>query len=83
MSNVHGDFEAGKINDGQAKAEDTENMAAWLMGVKNLQIQPYHLPPLGQLIHTYFLAQVVLMSKTVRDRLFEPLIKIIHNLKTA
>nr|XP_043632389.1 L-idonate 5-dehydrogenase-like [Erigeron canadensis] len=23
------------------------NMAAWLLGIKNLQIQPYHLPPLG------------------------------------
>lgn len=27
--------------------ESEENMAAWLLGVKNLQIQPYHLPPLG------------------------------------
>lgn len=45
MSN--GDLEDGKIKDGQAEAKDTKNMAAWLLGVKNLQIQPYHLPPLG------------------------------------
>lgn len=24
-----------------------ENMAAWLLGVNNLKIQPFHLPPLG------------------------------------
>lgn len=42
MSNVH-----GVLEDGQAEVEDTKNMAAWLLGVKNLQIQPYHLPPLG------------------------------------
>lgn len=29
--------------------ESEENMAAWLLGVKNLQIQPYHLPPLGSI----------------------------------
>ncbi|KAK1409169.1 hypothetical protein QVD17_35694 [Tagetes erecta] len=30
-------------------AQDNEemNMAAWLLGIKNLQIQPYNLPPLG------------------------------------
>ncbi|GMH09050.1 hypothetical protein Nepgr_010890 [Nepenthes gracilis] len=28
-------------------AEGEDNMAAWLIGVKNLQIQPYKLPPLG------------------------------------
>ncbi|XP_071738490.1 L-idonate 5-dehydrogenase-like [Rutidosis leptorrhynchoides] len=26
---------------------DSNNKAAWLVGIKNLQIQPYHLPPLG------------------------------------
>jgi len=24
-----------------------ENMAAWLLGINNLKIQPFHLPPLG------------------------------------
>ncbi|KAI4320038.1 hypothetical protein MLD38_033561 [Melastoma candidum] len=32
---------------GEGGAGGEENMAAWLMGIKNLQIQPYHLPPLG------------------------------------
>ncbi|KAF8008612.1 hypothetical protein BT93_K2318 [Corymbia citriodora subsp. variegata] len=31
----------------KADAEEETNMAAWLLGVKNLKIQPYHLPPLG------------------------------------
>lgn len=44
MADVHGD---AKIKDGQAEAEDTNNMAAWLLGVKKIQIQPYLLPPLG------------------------------------
>lgn len=47
MYKVHGDLEDGKSKDGQAEAKDTKNMAAWLLGVNNLQIQPYHLPPLG------------------------------------
>ncbi|XP_022006657.1 L-idonate 5-dehydrogenase isoform X2 [Helianthus annuus] len=29
------------------QVEEMMNMAAWLLGIKNLQIQPYHLPPLG------------------------------------
>ncbi|GAV61830.1 ADH_zinc_N domain-containing protein/ADH_N domain-containing protein [Cephalotus follicularis] len=29
------------------KNEAEENMAAWLLGIKTLRIQPYHLPPLG------------------------------------
>lgn len=47
MNNVHGDLEDGKNKDGLAEVKDTKNMAAWLLGVKNLQIQPYDLPPLG------------------------------------
>ncbi|XP_030463419.2 L-idonate 5-dehydrogenase-like [Syzygium oleosum] len=31
----------------KANEEEETNMAAWLLGVKNLKIQPYHLPPLG------------------------------------
>ncbi|KAJ4706106.1 putative Alcohol dehydrogenase [Melia azedarach] len=27
--------------------QEEENMAAWLLGIKTLKIQPYHLPPLG------------------------------------
>ncbi|KAB5532416.1 hypothetical protein DKX38_019086 [Salix brachista] len=29
--------------------EEVENKAAWLLGIKTLKIQPYHLPPLGPL----------------------------------
>lgn len=37
-----GDIMAGK------EREEEENMAAWLLGIKNLKIQPYHLPSLGK-----------------------------------
>ena len=30
------------------KQEEVENKAAWLLGIKTLKIQPYHLPPLGK-----------------------------------
>lgn len=40
----HGD----EIKD-DGESENNNNMAAWLLGVKNLQIQPYHLPPLGSI----------------------------------
>ena len=30
-----------------AGKDDEENKAAWLLGVKNIKIQPYPLPPLG------------------------------------
>ncbi|GLT36017.1 hypothetical protein SLA2020_104220 [Shorea laevis] len=39
--------------DGGARIQESEgdgrqeNMAAWLVGIENLKIQPYHLPPLG------------------------------------
>lgn len=36
----HGD--AGEGKDGQE-----ENMAAWLLGINTLKIQPFKLPPLG------------------------------------
>ncbi|XP_057950512.1 L-idonate 5-dehydrogenase-like [Malania oleifera] len=29
------------------QGEEAENMAAWLLGIKTLRIQPYNLPPLG------------------------------------
>ncbi|OWM75648.1 L-idonate 5-dehydrogenase-like [Punica granatum] len=32
---------------GGEEEEEEENEAAWLVGIKNLQIQPYPLPPLG------------------------------------
>ncbi|KAK1577164.1 hypothetical protein Q3G72_019460 [Acer saccharum] len=41
-------------NGGEIKAdtcryeeEEEKNIAAWLLGIKTLQLQPYHLPPLG------------------------------------
>lgn len=40
----HGD----EIKD-DGESENNNNKAAWLLGVKNLQIQPYHLPPLGSI----------------------------------
>lgn len=27
--------------------EEDKNIAAWLLGIKTLKLQPYHLPPLG------------------------------------
>jgi L-iditol 2-dehydrogenase/L-idonate 5-dehydrogenase len=32
----------------QEEEEEVENKAAWLLGIKTLKIQPYHLPPLGK-----------------------------------
>jgi len=31
---------------GEAKDGEEENMAAWLLGINNLKIQPFKLPPL-------------------------------------
>ena len=30
-----------------------ENMAAWLLGVNTLKIQPFHLPPLGMYLFLF------------------------------
>ncbi|XVF50759.1 hypothetical protein PTKIN_Ptkin04bG0129000 [Pterospermum kingtungense] len=38
---------AGKSHDEEAKNGDQENMAAWLVGLNTLKIQPFKLPPLG------------------------------------
>ena len=32
---------------GKDVGDSEENMAAWLLGVNNLKIQPFKLPPLG------------------------------------
>ena len=40
----------GMSQGGDEKGEGEVNMAAWLLGVNNLKIQPFILPPLG--IHT-------------------------------
>lgn len=37
----------GMSQDGDGRGEGEENMAAWLLGVNNLKIQPFILPPLG------------------------------------
>ena len=34
-------------NQGEGKDCEAENMAAWLVGVNTLKIQPFKLPPLG------------------------------------
>lgn len=38
------------VTDGEDKEHRNgeENMAAWLLGIKTLKIQPYHLPDLGK-----------------------------------
>ncbi|PIN09872.1 Sorbitol dehydrogenase [Handroanthus impetiginosus] len=37
----------GGMSHGDVKDGEEENMAAWLLGVNNLKIQPFKLPPLG------------------------------------
>lgn len=37
----------GMSQGGDGRGEGEENMAAWLLGVNNLKIQPFILPPLG------------------------------------
>lgn len=37
----------GGNEEGKDDGEGEENKAAWLLGVRNLQIQPYNLPPIG------------------------------------
>lgn len=32
----------------EVKEHEEDNMAAWLIGIKTIKIQPYHLPPLGK-----------------------------------
>lgn len=40
-----GDGEVKAIRDDEG--DENQNMAAWLLGIKTLKIQPYHLPTLG------------------------------------
>lgn len=40
---------SGGSGEGKEHEEDGENLAAWLLGIKTLKIQPYHLPSLGKL----------------------------------
>lgn len=40
---------------GEAKDGEEENMAAWLLGINTLKIQPFKLPPPGITFHTLFL----------------------------
>ena len=37
----------GGMSHGEVKDGEEENMAAWLLGINNLKIQPFKLPPLG------------------------------------
>lgn len=37
----------GGMSHGETKDGQQENMAAWLLGVNTLKIQPFKLPPLG------------------------------------
>ncbi|KAK9994405.1 hypothetical protein SO802_024108 [Lithocarpus litseifolius] len=38
---------SGGVVEGKEHKDGEENMAAWLVGIKTLKIEPYHLPPLG------------------------------------
>lgn len=41
-------MEKGGMSQGGSGEDGVEeNMAAWLLGVNSLKIQPFHLPPLG------------------------------------
>ena len=40
---------SGGSGAGKEHEEDGENLAAWLLGIKTLKIQPYQLPSLGKL----------------------------------
>jgi L-iditol 2-dehydrogenase len=37
----------GGMSHGEAKDGEEENMAAWLLGINTLKIQPFKLPSLG------------------------------------
>ena len=37
----------GGMSHGETKDGSEVNMAAWLVGINNLKIQPFELPPLG------------------------------------
>ena len=41
---------------GEGKDGEEENMAAWLLGINNLKIQPFKLPPLGN--HLFLCSQI-------------------------
>ena len=41
---------SGGVVEGKEHKDGEENRAAWLVGIKTLKIEPYHLPPLGKII---------------------------------
>ena len=41
---------SGGVVEGKEHTDGEENMAAWLVGIKTLKIEPYHLPPLGKIL---------------------------------
>ena len=43
--------------------DGVKNMAAWLLGIKTLKIQPYHLPPLGNI---FLLLPLFLPAKCIQ-----------------
>ena len=48
---------------GEAKDGEEENMAAWLLGINTLKIQPFKLPPLG--ISLFLINQTFLFFESV------------------
>ena len=48
---------------GEAKDGEEENLAAWLLGINTLKIQPFKLPPLG--ISLFLINQTFLFFESV------------------
>lgn len=45
---AHGGGGGADVMACKQEEQEVENKAAWLLGIKTLKIQPYHLPPLGK-----------------------------------
>lgn len=52
----------GGMSHGETKDGEEENMAAWLLGVNTLKIQPFKLPCLGTYPISLFLHHLALPS---------------------
>lgn len=54
LSKKHRDYTERNREMSESENNGDINMAAWILGVKNLAIQPYPLPPLGNLFHALY-----------------------------
>lgn len=48
-----GGMSKGSGAENQEDGREEENLAAWLVGVNTLKIQPFKLPPLGICVYIY------------------------------